>query len=296
MAPRGGGPMPAYRSAPPRRKGSVVGWVIGILGLAATGFVVLILIGAAAERSPTQPRAAAAQPNRPVSDLYSIGVLPRTRCQVGTVDLHNSAQVSRFYTTMGGCLNRLWGPLLTRAGYSFTAPSFVITSGHGRGACGDYPTSYGAPYYCNADATIYGGTTAYVKGYAHIPGAKYTGSLAQLVAHEYGHHIQHLTGIRSTFVEGTPGNGPGELMSRRLELQAQCFSTQELRAFAHSFPIKSPGLHDILLFNSYLGDRTDLDLHDHGTNQSNMFWVRRGWYSPGLSNCDTWTASPSSEQ
>src|SRR4051812_12070983 len=104
-------------------------------------------------------------------------------------------------------------------GYRSPADFVLFADGVGTG-CGNASSAVG-PFYCPPDETIYLDTDFFDELSTQY-GAS-SGSLAQLyvVAHEWGHHIQNITG--QTQGLDTSQTGP-DSDGVRLELQADCFA------------------------------------------------------------------------
>jgi len=110
-----------------------------------------------------------------------------------------------------------WSGALT----GFTASSMTTFSGQVPTGCGSASSSVG-PFYCPVDKIIYIDTDYTATLLAQL-GAK-GGDAAEgyIVAHEYGHHIQNLTGVMAKAQSSTQ-TGAGSA-SVRLELQADCYA------------------------------------------------------------------------
>lgn len=99
---------------------------------------------------------------------------------------------------MEGCnalasLNQTWEPLFVAAGERFEQPTLVYYTGGTASGCGNASSSVG-PFYCPADQGIYIDTGFYDVLHRQL-GAGGDFARYYVMAHEYGHHIQHLTGI-----------------------------------------------------------------------------------------------------
>ncbi|MFD2353045.1 neutral zinc metallopeptidase [Nonomuraea ferruginea] len=71
-----------------------------------------------------------------------------------------------------------------------------------------------------------------------------------MMAHEYGHHVQNLTGLLDSWWGQTleTSNQNGKLaLSRRLELQATCFGGMWMRSVAASYPVSTSSSAAVVL-------------------------------------------------
>lgn len=111
-----------------------------------------------------------------------------------------------------------WKQTETAAGKSYEqAPTFLFTSSVNTG-CGNATSDVG-PFYCSADDKVYL-DLGFFNDLSSKFGAK-GGPFAEayVIAHEYGHHIQDLSGTISR------GSGQGRNSgSVKLELQADCYA------------------------------------------------------------------------
>jgi predicted metalloprotease len=111
-----------------------------------------------------------------------------------------------------------WKQTETAAGKSYTqAPTWLFTGSVNTG-CGNATSEVG-PFYCSADDKVYL-DLGFFDELSSKFGAK-GGPFAEayVIAHEYGHHIQDLSGTISR------GSGQGRTSgSVKLELQADCYA------------------------------------------------------------------------
>lgn len=122
-------------------------------------------------------------------------------------------------------LNQTWGAAFQQQGYGqqFRQPTLDLFSGSARTACGGGSAAMG-PFYCPADQTIYIDTSFYdqLDRQLGVPGdfARY-----YVIAHEYGHHIQQLTGIADQIRSAQQQNRrQANRLQVLMELQADCYA------------------------------------------------------------------------
>ena len=105
-------------------------------------------------------------------------------------------------------------------GKEYEAPTLVLYTDAVRSACGDASASVG-PFYCSADEKLYI-DLSFFRDMRKTLGADGDFAYAYVIAHEVGHHVQHLLGIldeahsQMNRVSETEANNIGV----RIELQA----------------------------------------------------------------------------
>ncbi|MBO3752486.1 neutral zinc metallopeptidase [Streptosporangiaceae bacterium NEAU-GS5] len=232
--------------------------------------------------------------------LYTAGPLPATGCPAGSPDISSHAQLKALILKTGACMGRAWKPALERIGIPFASPGYGIVARTGRGACGDIPNpGTMVPYYCPRNSTIYASTSALVHGtgnqmgYAEI--ISWHGGIIAMMAHEYGHHIQSLSGLSDSEWQQVLGSGSQAqrlALSRRFELQANCFSGMFMRAVAGSYPVPAARRNQLFYFFSNVGDWPGYP-RDHGKPANSGAWFKQGWLRRQAYQCNTWVVGGS---
>ena len=169
------------------------GWVLGINPLTLLG----LLSGGG---SPAQVQQAPAQ--RPPAD----------------------DTMARFVSTVLADTEDVWQGVFRQNGGSYQEPKLVLFRGATPTACGTGQAAMG-PFYCPADQKVYIDLGFYETLKSRL-GAPGDFAQAYVIAHEVGHHVQHLLGI-STKVDqmrGRVSQAEYNRLSVRLELQADCFA------------------------------------------------------------------------
>ena len=191
-------------------------------------------------------------------------------------------------------------------GYTSPADMVIFTDSVTTG-CGN-ATSATGPFYCPPDQKIYLDTAFYDDLRTQFGATG--GPLAQLyvVAHEWGHHIQNITGTMNGLDlqdQGPTSDGV------RLELQADCYAGSWVKA-ASTVPDENgvPFLEvptdaeiaDALNAAAAVGDdhiqetmgggQVNPETWTHGSSESRQKWFTTG-YTQGVGACDTFAASGS---
>ena len=189
-------------------------------------------------------------------------------------------------------LNKTWQPVFAAAGIPFQAPKLVFYSQMGSSGCGTAQSAMG-PFYCPQDQGIYIDTDFFAQMDREM-GAKGKFARDYVIAHEYGHHIQKLTGV-SDQIRSLQSQNPRQAnaLSVRLELQADCYAgvwAAKNRDRLEPGDMES-GLNaanaigdDTLLRNA--GRRASPEQYTHGTSAQRMEWLRKGMNSADDAVCD----------
>ncbi|MGB4779540.1 KPN_02809 family neutral zinc metallopeptidase [Microbacterium sp.] len=192
-------------------------------------------------------------------------------------------------------INQFW------AGHvqGYRPPQLVIVDGQTPTACGTASNATG-PFYCPPEETVYIDPTFF--GVLEQQFGDEAGPLAQLyvLAHEYGHHIQQITGIFDRY----PSNGTGPLSNGvRAELQADCFAgawvadaanTTDENGVPFLQPPTEAQIRDALEAAATVGDdhiqaqsgRVNPESWTHGSSEQRQRWFVTG-YQSGVGACDT---------
>lgn len=191
-------------------------------------------------------------------------------------------------------LNVTWAAAFKRANLPFEQP-FLDLYRDGRVStqgCGS-ATSAAGPFYCPADKGIYIDTSFYDQ-LAQISGTGGDFARLYVLAHEYGHHIQTITGLSSQ-VRSLQQQNPREAnrLQVAMELQADCYAG--MWAGRNRDKIEAGDLEEGLKAASAIGDDTLMrnsgqsirpENFTHGTSRQRMEALKLGLESRNDSACD----------
>ncbi|WP_336986304.1 neutral zinc metallopeptidase [Altererythrobacter aquiaggeris] len=120
-------------------------------------------------------------------------------------------------------LNTTWAPLFQQAGITFRDPLLTYYTGGTNSGCGSAQSAMG-PFYCPGDEGIYI-DTAFFQQMEQQMGAGGDFARVYVMAHEYGHHIQKLTGVAGQIRSAQQQNPrAANQLQVRMELQADCYA------------------------------------------------------------------------
>ena len=206
-------------------------------------------------------------------------------------------------TTYIGCLTRAWGPTLEAAGFVAYQPRVTVYPGGGtvNTPCGTAESQNA--FFCGGDQNLY-----LAPDIADVlpEGVASERILFELImAHEYGHAMQGRTGIfaSSAYLAYEEEDESVALeLSRRTEVQADCFAGLGLRSLGESMGVEDADVDAISTISFEIGDDQlrerfggdPSEPGDHGRGENRELWIQRGFNDPGMSVCNTWTA-PTSE-
>jgi hypothetical protein len=194
----------------------------------------------------------------------------------------------------------VWNEVFAATNRQYDEPVLVMFRGATQTACGAGQQFMG-PFYCPLDSKAYIDLDFYdeLKDRFDAPGDF---AQAYVVAHEIGHHVQHLLGISDEVQRSRQGLSEAEAnrMSVRLELQADCLAgvwanrTQR----EHKF-LEEGDVEEALNAASAIGDdriqqrggAVSPESFTHGTAEQRVRWFRAGLESGDPQHCDTFNAS-----
>jgi predicted metalloprotease len=199
-------------------------------------------------------------------------------------------------------LEEFWSNTLDGA----TPTEIALFTGSVNTGCGGATSAVG-PFYCPRDQVIYIDTAFFEQLRTQFGSSG--GPLAQLyvVGHEWGHHIQNITGIMSNLNLQTTGPASDGV---RLELQADCFAgawiagastTLDDSGTPYLKPPTDAEIRDALSAAAAVGDdniqeqtqgQVQPETWTHGSSDARQKWFLVG-YQQGANACDTFGASAS---
>ena len=179
---------------------------------------------------------------------------------------------------------------------AYQEPTLVLFRDGVKSGCG-FASAQVGPFYCPADSKVYIDLNFFTELERRF---KAPGDFAQayVVAHEVGHHVQHLLGISDKVHQQQQNlsKAEGNELSVRLELQADFLAG----VFAHhgqkKFAFLEEGDIDEALDAAHaIGDdtlqkqsqgRVVPDSFTHGTSEQRIRWFKRGFQSGDVSKMD----------
>ena len=185
----------------------------------------------------------------------------------------------------------------------YRAPQLTVVDGQTPTQCGTASNAVG-PFYCPPEEGVYLDPTFFDLMRQQF-GAS-AGNLAQLyiVGHEWGHHIQNITGVMNAYPNN--GTGPGS-NGVRMELQADCYAgawigqmTKQKDADGDPYLLEptEAQLNDAINAAITVGDDhiqeqsgfVNPESFTHGSSDQRQYWFANG-YQNGLGVCDTFAVA-----
>ncbi len=212
-------------------------------------------------------------------------------------------QLAEFIKTVLADTEDVWNQLFAAGGSNYQEPTLVMFRGSTRSGCGFASASMG-PFYCPADQQVYIDLGFYDE-LATKFGAPGDFAQAYVIAHEVGHHIQHLMGTTDMVhaKKGRVSESEYNDLSVRLELQADFLAGVWAHHAQRTKNILEAGdIEEGLRAAAAIGDDTLQkqaqgyavpDSFTHGTSAQRVRWFRKGLETGDLSQGDTFSvASP----
>ena len=194
-------------------------------------------------------------------------------------------------------IQQTWDGAFTAGGGRYRPATLVLFRDGTRSACGVGQSAMG-PFYCPLDEKVYLDLGFFEELHRRFEAP---GDFAQayVVAHEIGHHVQHLQGIAER-VRSHQRSDPAiaNELSVRLELQADCYAGVWAHSASERGLLEHGDVEEGLGAASAVGDdriqrRTtgtiDVDSFTHGSARQRTEWFLRGYRAGNSTACDTFT-------
>jgi uncharacterized protein len=192
-----------------------------------------------------------------------------------------------------------WTAILPKEGLTYHDAKLVLFRDGVQSGCGQAETAMG-PFYCPLDEKVYIDLGFYdeLRDKFGAPGEF---AQAYVLAHELGHHVQHIEGIDEQMrrtVKQHPDQANAQ--SVKLELQADCYAG----VWGHSTQQRNlldPGdIQAGLQAAASVGDdrlqkmssgHVSPESFTHGTSAQRESWFKRGFDSGDPKDCDTFSSN-----
>jgi len=183
-------------------------------------------------------------------------------------------------------------------GQKFPTPTLHTFSGQTSTGCGAANAGMG-PFYCPTDQNIYEDPAFYTTVLKQIGGEDAPFVEPYVLAHEYGHHIQNITGEMKNVRSQQGANSD----SVKLELEADCYAglwthaattTTDSNGEPIFAEISDQDIKDAIKAAWSVGDdhiqqttqgRIDEGSFTHGTSEQRMDWFKKGFGSTDVGTC-----------
>ena len=190
-----------------------------------------------------------------------------------------------------------WTKLLPAAGAQDQRARLVLFRDAVESACG-FAQAASGPFYCPEDGKVYIDLGFYEDSASRF-GAGGDFAQAYVIAHEIGHHVQHLIGLEQRVREMQSLNPQqANALSVRMELQADCFAGVWGHSTAQRDILEQGDVEEGLNAAAAIGDdriqrmtrgRVSPESFTHGSSAERAQWFRRGFESGDLKACDTFS-------
>jgi predicted metalloprotease len=193
----------------------------------------------------------------------------------------------------------VWNEVFRNMGRQYHEPTLVLFGDQVRSACGIAGAAVG-PFYCPGDEKLYLDLTFFqeLKSRFRAPGDF---AQAYVIAHEVGHHVQHLLGTMDqvSAAQSRMSKEQANQLSVRLELQADFLAGVWAHYAQKKGIVEAGDIEEALGAASAVGDDrlqreaqgyVVPDSFTHGSSEQRARWFRRGLETGDIRQGDTFNA------
>ena len=195
----------------------------------------------------------------------------------------------------------VWAEQFKRMGRTYTPPKLVLFHGSVQSGCGSASSAMG-PFYCSADQCVY----LDLDFFNEMPkslGAGGDFAYAYVIAHEVGHHVEHLLGVlgeahsKMARVSETEKNQISVRIELLADLYAGVWGYYENKMFGS---LEDGDLEEAINAAQKIGDDylqknargyATPESFTHGTSAQRVKWLKKGLTTGDMSKGDTFTPS-----
>jgi len=221
--------------------------------------------------------------------------------QQQTQDQPGDATTKKFVSVVLGYTEDVWTNLFDSMHKQYTDPHLVLFTQTSQSGCG-FASAASGPFYCPEDSKVYLDMSFFqeMQDRFHASGDF---AMAYVIAHEVGHHVQHLLGITDKVdaMRGQLSEKQQNALSVKLELQADFLAGVWAHYADKMKNIIQPGdVEDALNAANAIGDDrlqkqsqgyVVPDAFTHGTSEQRMHWFKLGYETGDLNQGNTFGSS-----
>ncbi len=204
-------------------------------------------------------------------------------------------ELGQFAATVLADTEDIWNNIFRENGSGYREPGMVLFTDAVNTACGGASSASG-PFYCPGDEKIYMDLRFFEELRTRFGAQGGDFAIAYVIAHEVGHHVQHITGTAGEVRNQQQRVSQGEAneLSVGLELQADFYAG--VWAHHNREYLDEGDIDEALSAASAVGDdaiqkrtsgRVVPDSFTHGTSQQRMDWFKRGYRSGDIRQGNT---------
>jgi len=188
-----------------------------------------------------------------------------------------------------------WTSIFSQMNKQYTDPTLVLFTGQTDAGCGLASAASG-PFYCPADQKVYIDLSFFDELTNRFGASGGDFAMAYVLAHEVGHHVQHLLGLTDQVDQQRQNlsqSGYNKL-SVKLELQADFLAG--VWAHYNQKNLEPGDIKEAMSAASAVGDDrlqkqsqgyVVPDAFTHGTSEQRMYWFKKGYATGDISQGDT---------
>jgi predicted metalloprotease len=227
------------------------------------------------------------------ADIYRTGALTEQNCAAADLGDGSLAAQKVYYQKLFKCLNDAWRPVFHELGQDKPDPGLVVFDKPVNTPCGLFKPLSGRvlAFYCYGNQVMYTDVAQMNRAF----GPKQDLAYLMTIAHEYGHHVQGVSGLfyaRAVYLQDHPDEKLES--SRRNELQASCFGGVFSKAVEKSYPLTNRLDEFKEQSSNSFGETPDTppDERTHGLATSQGFWIQNGFNIGASKACNTFAVPP----
>jgi len=235
-----------------------------------------------------------ADPRQLLEQLPSEGQAPVTQSSRPTNP--EEEELRKFVGAVLADTEDVWNDIFRQLGRQYREPTLVLFTDRVQSACGVAGAAVG-PFYCPGDEKLYIDLAFYreLKSRFRSPGDF---AQAYVIAHEVGHHVQHLLGTMDQVnsARNRLSEAEANQLSVRLELQADFLAGVWAHHAQKRGALEEGDVEEALGAASAIGDDrlqgesqgyVVPDSFTHGTSEQRISWFRQGLDTGDIRQGDT---------